>query len=62
PVDDGSAAPGSLHFGPGGETQSFRPRRRRRRRGGGGGGGQGAPGQSGDGQAAPVELPPAATG
>jgi RecA/RadA recombinase len=60
-VTDGSAAPGSLHFSPGGETQSFRPRRRRRRRGGGGG--QGAPDQPGsEGSAAPVELPPAATG
>jgi ATP-dependent RNA/DNA helicase IGHMBP2 len=64
-----AGAPGPLHFGPGGETQSFRPRRRRRRRGGGGGGGSsdsggdaaggGAPA---DASRAPLELPPAATG
>ena len=44
PASTARLLPGSLHFAPGGETQSFRPRRRRRRRGGGGGG-QGAPGQ-----------------
>ncbi len=58
-IADGSTGQGALHFAPGGETQSFRPRRRRRRRGGGGGqGGQ----TGGEGGAAPVELPPAATG
>jgi hypothetical protein len=57
---DSSAAPGSLHFAPGGETQSFRPRRRRRRRGGGGG--QGTRAQPGEGSVTPAELPPAATG
>jgi hypothetical protein len=57
---DAGAAPGSLHFAPGGETQSFRPRRRRRRRGGGSG--QGVPGQPGEGSVTPAELPPAATG
>jgi RecA/RadA recombinase len=57
---------GSLHFGPGGETQSFRPRRRRRRRGGGGAAMIDHTHATGsDGTAAPstpVELPPAATG
>ncbi len=59
-VTDGSPVQGPLHFAPGGETQSFRPRRRRRRRGGGGGGGAG--GQASEGSTTPVELPPAATG
>jgi ATP-dependent RNA/DNA helicase IGHMBP2 len=59
-----SGVPGPLHFEPGGETQSFRPRRRRRRRGGGGAPGEHAPSTEGGAPAPPpqVELPPAATG
>jgi len=59
-----SGLPGSLHFEPGGETQSFRPGRRRRRRGGGAGTGEHIPSAEGGSSAPParVELPPAATG
>ena len=65
PRRTGRGVPGSLHFAPGGETQSFRPRRRRRRRGGW----QAEAARAVRGHRTPpaaaprpVELPPAATG
>ncbi|MGH7722257.1 MAG: hypothetical protein ACRENL_05400, partial [Candidatus Dormibacteria bacterium] len=66
-VGPGGGLPGSLHFEPGGQPQSFRPRRRRRRRGGGAAAvaTEHGPGGGPEGTAPPparVELPPAATG